>query len=139
MLASKPCFSTSYSSDTRFIFIVKVSPKIGRKSTLKYVSIFLNQHKIVLRFSKSYYNFSRMGSANPGPKIVLRFSRSYYDFDSFPNFKFRVTFNTYDYLFLSLRLWGSDWESNNSFWREVVVRDISWNGITFLWAKMRVE
>jgi len=57
MLASKPCFLHTFSSDTRFIFIVKVTLKIWNKSTLKMRFCFRLQRPIVPRYDSIVARF----------------------------------------------------------------------------------
>jgi len=48
----------------------------------------MHQRKIVLRFSTSYYDFSRIRSPKNWSKIILWFSTSYYDVTDFQSFNF---------------------------------------------------
>ena len=57
MLASKPCFLLYFPSDTRLIFIVKVTLKIWNKSALKIRFLYFLQRTIVPRYDSIVARF----------------------------------------------------------------------------------
>jgi hypothetical protein len=78
MLASKPCFLLSFSSDTRFIFIVKVTLKIWNKSALKIRFLYFLQRTIVPRYDSIVARFFQCLPQDLKPPIVARCSPSWH-------------------------------------------------------------
>jgi len=68
--------------------------KIITNLAQKYDSVFLHQRKIVLWFSASYYDVSRVESPKNWSKIVLRCNPIVLRCDRFSKLQFWITFTT---------------------------------------------
>ena len=71
-----------------YIYNKSNSHKIVTNLAQKYDSVFLHQRKIVLRFSASYYDVSRVESPKTWSKIVLRCNPIVLQCDRFQSYNF---------------------------------------------------